>query len=179
MSNVIHGRPMQADGATGLYVDSKDRGPRGLPGKDGDRGKEGKRGIQGVSIQQVTITDDDHLIAKLDNDKSIDAGELPKIITRRVCSVIIDGTTREINLGKSINPARVPYILINGLVYTEGFSIDGKIMTLNLEKIPSGKLEVFINTHSKAGDVDVPVEIKALTEAEIVAILDGEEVQNG
>ena len=177
--NVIHIRACGQGGPSGMYLDSTDRGPEGKRGIPGEEGEKGETGDTGTSVIGIRIDDNDHLIAKMSNDKEIDAGEMPKIITRRVCSATIDGTTQEINLGKSVNPARVPYILINGLVYTEGFSIDGQILKLELENIPKGKLEVFTNTHSRAGDVDVPIEIKALTEAEIIAILDGEEVQNG
>ena len=50
------------------------RGPQGLQGPEGP---EGNRGMSGVSVSNVVIDENNHLIVTLSNNTTIDAGELP------------------------------------------------------------------------------------------------------
>jgi hypothetical protein len=50
------------------------RGPQGLQGPEGP---EGNRGMSGVSVSNVVIDENNHLIVTLSNNQTIDAGELP------------------------------------------------------------------------------------------------------
>lgn len=52
-------------------------GLQGPPGRDGKEGKPGVKGKDGVSVVDVEIAADNHLVVKLSNGKEIDAGELP------------------------------------------------------------------------------------------------------
>lgn len=172
--NVIHDRP--CNGSAGLYLDSVDRGPEGKKGKPGAQGDPGKKGDTGVSVVDVYV-DDDHLITKLSDGREVDAGELPKVITRRAAIISLDGIAKVFTLGAVINPDRVSHILINGVTYTEGFTINNDTITLNLpdKDVPTGKLEIFVNTHSRAGEADVPIDIKPMTDEELLAILNERE----
>ena len=116
-------------------------------------------------------------MTKFSDGREVDAGELPRVITRRAATVALDGTMKIIKLDVTINPDRVSHILINGVTYTEGFTIIDNTVTLNFsdEDIPVGKLEIFVNTHSRAGEVDIPIDIKPMTDEELLAILDKEE----
>lgn len=60
------------DGRNGL--DGKD----GRDGKNGIAGKVGEAGKDGVSVIDVDIAIDDHLVVKLSDGSIIDAGEIPK-----------------------------------------------------------------------------------------------------
>lgn len=172
--NVIHDRP--CNGPAGLYLDSVDRGSKGEKGEKGETGKTGEKGDTGVSVVGVYV-DDDHLMTKLSDGREVDAGELPKVITRRAAVILLDGIARTFTLDAVINPDRVSHILINGVTYTEGFTIASDTITLNFpdEDIPNGKLEIFVNTHSRTGEADVPIDIKPMTDEELLAILNEKE----
>lgn len=173
--NVIHDRP--CNGSAGLYLDSTDRGPEGKKGGPGEKGDPGKKGDPGTSVVDVYVNDDDHLMTKFSDGREVDAGELPRVITRRAATVVLDGTMKVIKLDVTINPDRVSHILINGVTYTEGFTIADNTIMLNFsdEDIPVGKLEIFVNTHSRAGEVDIPIDIKPMTNEELLAILEKKE----
>lgn len=173
--NVIHDRPY--NGSSGLYLDSIDRGPEGKEGPRGKEGEEGKQGKTGISVTAIYVDDNDHLITEMSDGSKTDAGELPKVVTRRIAVATLDGIAKTIALDAVINPDRVSHILINGVTYTEGFTITDNAITLNFadENIPTGKLEVFVNAHSRAGEVDIPVDFKPMTDEELLAILEKEE----
>jgi hypothetical protein len=56
-----------------------DQGERGLAGRDGADGKDGLDGEDGVSVVDVRIDIDNHLVLTLSNDNEIDAGSLASI----------------------------------------------------------------------------------------------------
>lgn len=172
--NVIHDRP--CSGSAGLYLDSIDRGSKGETGEKGDTGDTGEKGDTGVSVVDVYV-EDDHLITKLSDGQKVDAGELPKVITRRAAVVVLDGTTRTLALDAAISPDRVSHILINGVTYTEGFTIADGAITLGFadKDIPVGKLEIFVNTHSRAGEIEAPLDLQPITDEELEVILSREE----
>lgn len=175
--NVIHDRPY--NGSAGLYLDSTDRGPMGGRGEKGDDGDKGDTGDTGTSVVGVYIDDNDHLITKMSDSTEVDAGEMPKVISRRAFACEIDGTTNVIPIAVPINKERVTHILINGVTYTNGyfaFNDAGLVLDFPNDKIPAGKLEVFANTHSRAGEVEIPLDLVPITADELNVICDGEEV---
>lgn len=174
--NVIHDRRNGRGGAAGIYADSIDRGPKGERGEEGKRGDQGEKGETGVGVVNVYVDDNDHLITEMSNGEKKDAGEMPKVISRRAFTCQIDGSTREIPISVPIKTDRVTHILINGVTYTEGFSFNGTTLVLDFPaaEIPVGKLEVFANTHSRAGEIEVPLDLQPITGEELEAILSEE-----
>lgn len=171
--NAIHDRRDGRGGAAGIYVDSIDRGPKGERGEEGKRGDQGEKGETGAGVVNVYVDDNDHLIAEMSNGEKKDAGEMPKVISRRVFVCEIDGTTNTIPLEASIKTERVTHLLINGLTYTDGFRFGNGSLILDfpLEEVPAGKLEIFANVHSRAGEVEIPLDLRPITEEELETIL--------
>lgn len=58
----------------------------------------------------------------------------------------MNGVNKFFLLGQTVNPADVLFMVMNGVIYTEGYSIDpsGISITLNLDddKLPTGKLQI-------------------------------------
>lgn len=193
MSTVIHHRAMEPTASVGIYVDSIDRGPKGDKGDTGDKGDKGDKGDTGVGILKLYIDERDHLMAEFSNGDVKDAGEMPKILTKRVFAGNIDGAINSIPLiynGKKveISTDRISHVLINGITYTEGFEIRDGNLILSMPDVPSGKIEIFTNTHGistegagavtsvngKVGDVEVKSEVEAISEPEINQVFEGE-----
>lgn len=66
------------DGKNGIDGKNGRDGVDGRDGRDGKDGKLGAKGKDGVSIVDVDIAIDDHLVVKLSDGSIIDAGEMPK-----------------------------------------------------------------------------------------------------
>lgn len=178
MRNVIHSRhPASSDSTEGLYLDSIDRGPKGEQGEQGKQGKPGEQGKTGIGVTAVYVDDNDHLITEMSDGSKTDAGEMPKVISRRIFTCQIDGTTNEVPINTPIKTDRVTHILINGVTYTEGFSFNGTNLVLGFSagEIPAGKLEIFASTHSRAGEIEVPLDLQPITDEELEVILSREE----
>lgn len=80
--------PVGPEGPEGPQGPQGEPGPPGEPGKDGltgakgdqgEKGEDGKDGADGVSITDVRIDLDDHLVVSLSSGEEIDAGSLEKI----------------------------------------------------------------------------------------------------
>lgn len=120
-----------------VHVDSNERGPQGV---------KGDTGAQGVGIDSMSINNG-RLIVYLTNGQAVNAGELPKI-EPGFYTWESDGVTTQFVINPAIDPRSASYILLNGLVYTDNFSISGLGDTLTLEftdGIPTGKLQLVIN----------------------------------
>lgn len=190
MSNVIHNRHCNG-GIAGQYIDSQDRGPQGKQGDPGNDGKPGPRGNPGISVARMYIDENEHLIAVMTDESEKDAGEIPKIVAKRVFLAEIDGSSNTIPLvsdGKpvEIKRERISHILINGVTYTDDFDIRDGALVLEFGEtpIPSGKLEVFTisngvlsanggavtSVNGKVGDVEIIAEVEPITDEEIHAI---------
>lgn len=66
------------DGSTAtMTVPLPKDGQDGKDGKDGKDGTNGKDGKDGISIVDIKINDDKHLICTMSDDSVIDAGEIP------------------------------------------------------------------------------------------------------
>ena len=68
-------------GPQGPKGEKGDRGPKGEPGTDGAdgvgiAGKDGEDGEDGVSITDVNVDFDNHLVVQLSDGNTIDAGEI-------------------------------------------------------------------------------------------------------
>lgn len=194
MSVVIHHRP-SIDGtanAAGIYVDSIDRGPKGDKGDTGDKGDKGDKGDIGVGVMKVYVDEADHLITEFSDGSKHDAGEMPKILTKRVFvgEIVGNNTIPLVYDGKpvEINQNRVSHILINGVVYTDNFNIADGNITLSIDPLPTGKLEIFTNTHGistegagavtsvngKVGDVEIQGEVEPIQDYEIDQVVNEE-----
>ena len=55
-------------------------GPKGDAGVAGKDGKDGKTGKQGVSIKDVTLAADNHLVVTLSDGKEIDVGDMELVM---------------------------------------------------------------------------------------------------
>ncbi len=190
MSNVIHNRYCNG-GITGQYIDSQDRGPQGEQGERGNDGDPGPQGEPGISVARMYIDENEQLVAVMTDDTEINAGEIPKAITKRVFVTEIDGSANTIPLvtdGKPVDVKRerVSHILINGVTYTDDFDIKDGALVLEFGEtpIPSGKLEVFTisngvlmenggavtSVNGRVGDVEITAEIEPITDEEIHTI---------
>ena len=65
------------DGAAFTYDMFTEEQLEALRGPEGPQGPEGNRGMSGVSVSNVVIDENNHLIVTLSNNQTIDAGELP------------------------------------------------------------------------------------------------------
>ena len=61
----------------------------GVDGKDGKDGLNGKDGKDGLSVTNIEINENNHLICTLSNGQAIDAGELPSGNDNAVASIEI------------------------------------------------------------------------------------------
>lgn len=110
-----------------------------------DRGATGEKG---ESIVNVKITDANRLEATLSNGQTIDGGAIPAIKTRRVFIANMDGIKRTYILPISIESSQVSYILMNGVVYSDGYVLQSGEITLNYDDLPAGRLEIVLNDNS-------------------------------
>lgn len=123
-----------------------------------DRGATGEKGD---SVVDVKITDTNHLETTLSNGQTIDSGAVPAIKTRRVFVADMDGVKRTYILPLNIESSQVSYILMNGVVYSDGYVLQSGEITLNYDDLPSGRLEVVINDNSGDGGTNVTINGKA------------------
>jgi len=119
-----------------------------------DRGATGEKGD---SIVNVKITDTNRLEATLSNGQTIDGGAIPAIKTRRVFIANMDGIKRTYILPISIESSQVSYILMNGVVYSDGYVLQSGEITLNYDDLPAGRLEVVLNDNSDSGGGNITI----------------------
>lgn len=122
----------------------------------------------GTSVASASMDDSHHLRLTLSNGTTIDAGEIPLNAFRVAYTTTIDGTTNNVPLPAGLDASLVSYILINGLIYSDGWTINNNVLTLSFtaDHIPSGKLEVIQNAAGYLTDGNMA----ALSDAEIIAI---------
>ena len=113
-----------------------------------DRGATGEKGD---SIVDVKITDANHLETTLSNGQTIDGGAIPAIKTRRIFIANMDGIKRTYILPLSVESSQVSYILMNGVVYSDGYVLQSGEITLNYDDLPAGRLEIVLNDNSGSG----------------------------
>ena len=119
-----------------------------------DRGATGEKGD---SVVDVKITDVNRLETTLSNGQTIDGGAVPAIKTRRVFVADMDGSKRTYILPLNIESSQVSYILMNGVAYSDGYTLQSGEITLNYDDLPAGRLEVVINDNSGVGDNNVSI----------------------
>ena len=110
-----------------------------------DRGATGEKGD---SIVDVKITDANHLETTLSNGQTIDGGAIPAIKTRRIFIADMDGIKRTYILPLNVESSQVSYILMNGVVYSDGYVLQSGEITLNYDDLPAGRLEIVLNDNS-------------------------------
>lgn len=119
-----------------------------------DRGATGEKG---ESIVNVKITDANRLEATLSNGQTIDGGAIPAIKTRRVFIANMDGIKRTYILPISIESSQVSYILMNGVVYSDGYVLQSGEITLNYDDLPAGRLEIVLNDNSSSSGGNISI----------------------
>lgn len=119
-----------------------------------DRGTTGEKGD---SIVDVKITDTNRLEATLSNGQTIDGGAIPAIKTRRVFIANMDGIKRTYILPISIESSQVSYILMNGVVYSDGYVLQSGEITLNYDDLPAGRLEIVLNDNSSSSGGNISI----------------------
>ena len=119
-----------------------------------DRGATGEKG---ESIVNVKITDANRLEATLSNGQTIDGGAIPAIKTRRVFIANMDGIKRTYILPISIESSQVSYILMNGVVYSDGYVLQSGEITLNYDDLPAGRLEIVLNDNSGSSGGNISI----------------------
>lgn len=119
-----------------------------------DRGATGEKGD---SVTNLKITEENRLEATLSNGQTIDGGAVPAIKTRRVFVADMDGAKRTYILPLNIESSQVSYILMNGVVYSEGYVLQSGEITLNYDDLPAGRLEVVLNDNSDSGGSNVSI----------------------
>lgn len=119
-----------------------------------DRGATGKKGD---SVVNVKITDANHLETTLSNGQTIDGGAIPAIKTRRVFIANMDGIKRTYILPISIESSQVSYILMNGVVYSDGYVLQSGEITLNYDDLPAGRLEIVLNDNSSSSGGNISI----------------------
>ena len=123
-----------------------------------DRGATGEKGD---SIVDVKITDANRLETTLSNGQTIDGGAIPAIKTRRVFIANMDGIKRTYILPLSVESSQVSYILMNGVVYSDGYVLQSGEITLNYDDLPAGRLEVVLNDNSGSSGGNISINGKA------------------
>ena len=120
-----------------------------------DRGATGEKGD---SVTNLRITEENRLEATLSNGQTIDGGAVPAIKTRRVFVADMDGVKRTYILPLNIESSQVSYILMNGVVYSDGYILQSGEITLNYDDLPAGQLEVVLNDNAgNVGDINVSI----------------------
>lgn len=119
-----------------------------------DRGATGEKGD---SIVNVKITDTNRLETTLSNGQTIDGGAIPAIKTRRVFIANMDGIKRTYILPISIESSQVSYILMNGVVYSDGYVLQSGEITLNYDDLPAGRLEIVLNDNSSSSGGNISI----------------------
>lgn len=120
-----------------------------------DRGATGEKGD---SVTNLRITEENRLEATLSNGQTIDGGAIPAIKTRRVFVADMDGIKRTYILPLNIESSQVSYILMNGIVYSDGYVLQSGEITLNYDDLPSGRLEVVLNDNAgNVGGINVSI----------------------
>ena len=119
-----------------------------------DRGATGEKGD---SIVDVKITDANRLEATLSNGQTIDGGAIPAIKTRRVFIANMDGIKRTYILPLSVESSQVSYILMNGVVYSDGYVLQSGEITLNYDDLPAGRLEIVLNDNSGSSGGNISI----------------------
>ena len=123
-----------------------------------DRGATGKKGD---SVVNVKITDANHLETTLSNGQTIDGGAIPAIKTRRVFIANMDGIKRTYILPLDVESSQVSYILMNGVVYSDGYVLQSGEITLNYDDLPAGRLEIVLNDNSGSSGGNISINGKA------------------
>lgn len=123
-----------------------------------DRGATGEKGD---SIVDVKITDANRLETTLSNGQTIDGGAIPAIKTRRVFVANMDGVKRTYILPLNVESSQVSYILMNGVVYSDGYVLQSGEITLNYDDLPAGRLEIVLNDNSGSSGGNIFINGKA------------------
>lgn len=123
-----------------------------------DRGATGKKGD---SVVNVKITDANHLETTLSNGQTIDGGAIPAIKTRRVFIANMDGIKRTYILPISIESSQVSYILMNGVVYSDGYVLQSGEIILSYDDLPAGRLEAVLNDNPGNSGCNISINGKA------------------
>ena len=119
-----------------------------------DRGATGEKGD---SIVDVKITDANHLETTLSNGQTIDGGAIPAIKTRRIFIADMDGIKRTYILPLNVESSQVSYILMNGVVYSDGYVLQSGEITLNYDDLPAGRLEIVLNDNSSSSGGNISI----------------------
>lgn len=119
-----------------------------------DRGATGEKGD---SIVDVKITDANRLETTLSNGQTIDGGAIPAIKTRRVFIADMDGIKRTYILPLNVESSQVSYILMNGVVYSDGYVLQSGEITLNYDDLPAGRLEIVLNDNSSSSGGNISI----------------------
>lgn len=111
----------------------------------GEQGEQGLPGEQGVGISNLQ-NEDGRLIVSLSNGQTVDAGEIPTedMVFQYVGEM--DGTNQTYAISPEIDPYKVRYICINGVVYPTGYTLTSNSITFNFPAglIPSGRLDLAV-----------------------------------
>ena len=119
-----------------------------------DRGATGEKGD---SIVDVKITDANRLETTLSNGQTIDGGAIPAIKTRRIFIADMDGIKRTYILPLNVESSQVSYILMNGVVYSDGYVLQSGEITLNYDDLPAGRLEIVLNDNSSSSGGNISI----------------------
>lgn len=123
-----------AEEAIRINVISNDRG---------ETGEQGPQGDPGVSIVRL-YKQANHLYMELSDGSVIDAGALPfEDLTIQYVGEM-DGVNQTYSVSPEIDPYKVKFVLINGVVYTDGYTLSSNSITFAFDAglIPSGRLEI-------------------------------------
>lgn len=125
-----------AENAINVNVISSDRG---------EQGEQGEQGDPGVSIVRL-YKQNYHLFIELSDGSILDAGELPFEDLRVQYVGEMDGENQTYSISPTINPYEVKFVLINGVVYTDGYTLSSNSITFSFDEglVPSGRLELAI-----------------------------------
>lgn len=114
----------------------------------------------GVSITSAYISNNNHLMIVMSSGVEVDAGEIPVGALEVVDTITLDGTSKTYTMTADVPQDEVAYILINGLVNTNGYTISNtspRTITLDLTEVPTGTLEIVQNTSGYIGERMNPI----------------------
>lgn len=111
----------------------------------GEPGEKGTQGDPGVGISNIQ-DQDGHLIVSLSNGQSVDAGEIPTEDMHFQYVGEMDGTNQTYAISPEVDPQKVKYICINGVIYPTGYILNSNNITFDFPSglIPSGRLDLAV-----------------------------------
>lgn len=117
--------PAGEDGDRGPQGPQGPEGKKGKDGKDGTDGEPGRDGADGVSVVDVSIDVDRHLVVTLSNGNELDAGSLEDIYTEGQKNIYVMGGGRSI--GQDPDPELIDYLNLNDKGISATFEASGSI----------------------------------------------------